>query len=255
MSNLQTPAEIKKMRRAGQIVAQVLQLLRQEIRPGVTTGRLNSIAEEETKQKNAIAVFKNYPHHRGLRPFPAAICASVNEEVVHGIPGNRILLEGDIISIDFGVIADGFAGDAAITVPVGEVDPKVMQLITTTEEALMKGIKQAQAGNRLGAVSHSIQTYVEQAGFSVVRDYVGHGIGRRMHQDPPIPNYGKAEQGPTLHVGMGLAIEPMVNMGTYGVYTKRDGWTVVTQDGKPSAHFEHTIVIGDQGREIPTLIP
>jgi len=254
MINIKTPSEIDKMRKSGQVVAQILQILKQEIKPGISTGKLNSIAEEEAKKRNAVAVFKNYPHPRGIRPFPGVICASVNEEVVHGIPGKRVLQEGDIISIDFGVIVDGFAGDAAITVAVGEVDPQVGKLIRVTEEALMTGIEQARVGNRLGKVSNAIQVYVENAGFSVVRDYVGHGIGRNMHEDPPIPNYGKADRGPTLQVGMALAIEPMVNLGTYSVYTKGDEWTVVTRDGKHSAHFEHSIVIGDQGPEILTLI-
>lgn len=254
MIYIKTPGEVRKMRKSGQVVAQVLQILREAISPGLTTGQLNRLAEEETKKRNAIALFKNYPHPRGSRPFPGAICASINEEVVHGIPGRRKLKEGDIISIDFGVMVDGFAGDAAITVPVGQVKPEVSQLMFVTEEALMKGIEQAQAGHRLGAVSHAIQTHVEQAGFSVVRDFVGHGIGRNMHEDPPIPNYGKAERGPVLQTGMTLAIEPMVNMGTYSVVTKMDDWTVVTIDGKYSAHFEHTIVVGDQGPEILTLI-
>lgn len=254
MITLKTPSEVKKMRVSGKVVAEILQILREEIRPGVTTGRLNSIAENEAKKRNARTVFKNYPHPRGKRPFPGAICASVNEEVVHGIPGSRLLQEGDLISIDFGVMVDGFAGDAAITVAVGEVEPEVKHLIRITEEALMIGIEQARQGNRLGYVSNAIQTYVEQAGFSVVRDYVGHGIGRNMHEDPPIPNYGKAERGPVLKAGMALAIEPMVNLGTYSVYTKGDEWTVVTRDGKHSAHFEHSIVIGDQGPEILTLV-
>lgn len=254
MINIKNPVEIKKMRKSGRVVAEVLEILKGETKPGITTGRLNSIAEEETKKRNATAVFKNYPHPGGMRPFPGAICTSVNEEVVHGIPGKRVLQEGDIISIDFGVIVDGFAGDAAITVAVGEVDPQVKKLIVTTEEALMKGIEQARAGNRLGMVSHTIQAYVEQAGYSVVRDYVGHGIGRRMHEPPPIPNYGKADRGPALQIGMALAIEPMVNLGTYSVYTKGDEWTVVTRDGKHSAHFEHSIVVGDQGPEILTLV-
>ena len=174
--------------------------------------------------------------------------------MVHGIPGSRVLHEGDIISIDFGVIVDGFAGDAAITVAVGEVGPEIKKLIRITEEALIIGIEQARVGNRLGNISHTIQTYTENAGFSVVRDYVGHGIGRQMHEEPPIPNYGKADRGPALQAGMTLAIEPMVNMGTYSVYTKGDEWTVVTRDGKRSAHFEHSIVIGDQGPEILTLV-
>lgn len=254
MINLKTPAEIKKMRVSGQVVAQVLQLLREEIRPGITTGKLNSIAEEETKRRNAIPVFKNYPHHRGRRPFPGVICTSINEEVVHGIPGPRALEEGDIVSIDFGVLLNGYAGDAAVTVAVGEVKSEIKQLLKVTEEALMRGIEEARVGNRLGAVSHAIQTHVEQAGFAVVRDYVGHGIGRQMHEEPPVPNYGKAKQGPALQVGMALAIEPMVNLGTYSVYTQGDDWTVVTRDGKPSAHFEHTIVVGEQGPDILTLL-
>jgi methionyl aminopeptidase len=254
MITLKHPSEIAKMRVSGQVVAEILQILKKEIRPGITTGRLNTIAEEEAKKRKALAVFKNYPHPRGTRPFPGAICTSVNEEVVHGIPGQRVLQEGDIISIDFGVIVDGFAGDAAITVAVGEVGSEIEKLIRVTEEALMQGIEQARVGNRLGNISHTIQTYTENAGFSVVRDYVGHGIGRNMHEDPPIPNYGKAERGPVLQAGMALAIEPMVNMGTYSVYTKGDEWTVVTRDGMYSAHFEHSIVIGDQGPEILTLV-
>jgi methionyl aminopeptidase len=254
MINLKSPGEIDKMRVAGRVVAQVLNILRKQVRPGISTDKLNAIAEEETIKRNALAVFKNYPHPRGGKPFPGAICASVNEEVVHGIPGSRVLQEGDIISIDFGVIVDGFAGDAAITVAVGELEPQVKKLITVTEEALMKGIEQARLGNRLGSISHTIQTYAEGAGFSIVRDFVGHGIGRKMHEDPPVPNYGKPDQGPALKVGMALAIEPMVNIGTYRVYTKGDEWTVITKDGKHSAHFEHSIVIGDQGPEILTLI-
>jgi methionyl aminopeptidase len=254
MINLKSPGEIEKMRVAGRVVAEVLNILKEQIRPGISTGKLNAIAEEEANKRNALAVFKNYPNPRGSRPFPGAICASVNEEVVHGIPGRRLLQEGDIISIDFGVIVDGFAGDAAITVAVGEVEPQVKRLIKVTEEALMKGIEQARVGNRLGNISHTIQTYAESAGFSIVRDFVGHGIGRQMHEDPPVPNYGKPDRGPALQAGMTLAIEPMVNLGTYSVYTKGDEWTVVTKDGKHSAHFEHSIVIGEQGPEILTLM-
>jgi len=253
MINIKKPDEINKMRKAGRVVADVLNILEKEIRPGISTGELNSIAEAEAKKRNALTVFKNYPNPSGARPFPGAICTSINEEVVHGIPGKRILKEGDIISIDFGVIVDGFAGDAAITVAVGEVEPQVHKLIEVTEEALMKGIEQARAGNPLGKISNTIQLCAEGQGFSVVRNYVGHGIGRKMHEDPPIPNYGKPDKGPVLQKGMALAIEPMVNLGTYGVYTKGDEWTVVTRDGKYSAHFEHSIVIGDQGPEILTL--
>jgi len=254
MITLKTPREMDKMKVSGQIVAEILQILKEQIRPGITTSYLNQIAETEAKKRKARAVFKNYPHPRGSKPFPGAICTSINEEVVHGIPGKRVLQEGDIISIDFGVMVDGFAGDAAITVPVGKVEPEVEKLIRITEEALQKGIEQAQVGNRLGHISNAIQTYVEGAGFSVVRDYVGHGIGRSMHEDPPIPNYGQALRGPTLQRGMTLAIEPMVNLGTYSVYTKGDEWTVVTRDGKHSAHFEHSIAISDQGPVILTLV-
>lgn len=248
-----TPDEIEKMRAAGQVVARVLRILEAKIAPGVSTGELNAIAEEECKKNNAIPVFKNYPNPRGGRPFPGAICTSINEEVVHGIPGNTMLKEGDIISIDFGVLLDGFAGDSALTVPVGDVDPQVMKLIRVTEESLMKGIQQARVGNRLGMVSSSIQHYAEKNGFSVVRDFVGHGIGRNMHEDPPIPNYGRSDRGPTLKEGMALAIEPMLNTGSYQVYTKLDEWTVVTRDGGYSAHFEHTVVVTHRGPEILTL--
>ena len=250
---IKTPEEIAKMRVAGQVVAQVLKILESKVAPGITTAYLNQIAEEECRKRGAIPVFKNYPNFRGGRPFPGAICASVNNEVVHGIPGSRVLKEGDIISIDFGVIVDGFAGDSALTVAVGEVDPEERKLIQVTEESLMRGIKQAKAGNRLGMVSNAIQTYAEKNGFSVVREFVGHGIGAEMHEEPPVPNYGRQDRGPTLKAGMALAIEPMVNMGSKDVYTDGDEWTVVTRDGAYSAHFEHTIVIGDKEPEILTL--
>lgn len=253
MINIKTAAEIEKMRIAGKVVAQVLSGLEQMIRPGVTTGDLNAMAEEECSKRGAIPVFKNYPNYRGGRSFPGAICASINEEVVHGIPGKRKLKEGDIISIDFGVLVEGFAGDSAITVAVGQIEPQVAKLLQATEEALLKGIEQALPGRRLGVVSNTIQRHAEAAGFSVVRDFVGHGIGRQMHEDPSVPNFGRPDRGPVLQAGMALAIEPMVNMGTYHVYTRMDEWTVATRDGKPSAHFEHTIVITDNGPEILTL--
>ncbi|MEA1960596.1 MAG: type I methionyl aminopeptidase [Bacillota bacterium] len=245
--------EIEKMRKAGKVVAQVLSMLEKAAVPGVTTAQLNGIAEEETKKRGAIPVFKNYPHpHRG-KPFPGVICASVNEEVVHGIPGDRVLQDGDIISIDFGVLLDGYAGDSALTVGIGQVNPQAMKLIQVTEQSLMKGIEKAQMGKKLGDVSHAIQKFVEDQGFSVVRDYVGHGIGRQMHEDPPVPNYGKPNWGSVLKPGMAIAIEPMVNMGTHCVYTLADQWTVRTRDGLPSAHFEHSIAITDHGPEILTL--
>lgn len=251
---LKTRDEIKQMRASGQAVAEILELLKVNIRPGVSTETLNSIAEEECKKRKAIPLFKNYPHPRaGKNPFPAAICASVNNEVVHGIPGERVLRDGDIISIDFGLSLDGYAGDSAITVPVGEVSEEALRLIRYTEKALFKGIHEARSGNRLGHVSHAIQKYAEEHGFSVVRDFVGHGIGRKMHEDPPVPNYGRADQGPVLKEGMTIAIEPMLNIGACNVYTKPDDWTVVTRDGSLSAHFEHTIAITDHGPEILTL--
>ncbi|CFX05133.1 Peptidase M24, methionine aminopeptidase [Syntrophomonas zehnderi OL-4] len=250
---IKTKDEIEKMRRSGQVVAEVLKLLEATARPGITTAALNATAVEECKKRNAIPLFLNQPHPRGGKPFQGAICASVNEEVVHGIPGNRVLHEGDIISIDFGVMLDGYAGDAAITVAIGEIDPKLKKLIQITEEALLKGIEQAKAGNRLGYVSNAIQTHAENHGFSVVRDFVGHGIGKSMWEDPPVPNYGRKNNGPILKEGMTLAIEPMLNQGTHQVSTLEDEWTVVTKDGLPSAHFEHSIVILDKGPEILTL--
>lgn len=251
---LKTRDQIEKMRAAGQAVAEILELLKANIRPGIKTGTLNAIAEEECKKREAIPLFKNYPHPReGRRPFPGAICASVNEEVVHGIPGERILQEGDIISIDFGLLLNGYAGDSAITVPVGEVSEEASRLIRYTEKSLFKGIHEARNGNRLGQVSHAIQEYAEEHGFSVVRDFVGHGIGRQMHEDPPVPNYGRADRGPVLKEGMTIAIEPMLNTGSQNVYIKADEWTVVTRDGSLSAHFEHTIAITDRGPEILTL--
>ncbi len=253
MIHLKTRDEIAQMRKAGELVARVLGLLEETIQPGITTGELNLLAEQECRSKGAIPVFKNYPHPRGGKAFPAVICTSLNEEVVHGIPGSRLLKEGDIISIDFAVILDGFAADAAITVPVGQIGPRASELISTTEESLLEGIKQARAGNRLGMVSRAIQEHAEVNGFSVVRDFVGHGIGRNMHEQPPVPNYGKSDRGPVLKEGMALAIEPMLNMGSYQVYTSNDAWTVLTRDGSLSAHFEHSIAITDGEPEILTL--
>ena len=251
---LKTREEIAQMRVAGQAVAEILELLKTAIGPGISTLALNDIAEEECKKRRAIPVFKNYPNPRaGGKPFPAAICTSINEEVVHGIPGERSLREGDIISIDFGLILNGYAGDAAITVPVGEVSAQALRLIKYTEKALFKGIHEARIGNRLGQVSHAIQKYAEEHGFSVVREFVGHGIGRKMHEDPPVPNYGRINQGPELKEGMTIAIEPMLNAGALNVFTKADDWTVVTRDGSLSAHFEHSIAITDRGPEILTL--
>jgi methionyl aminopeptidase len=238
--------ELVYMRDAGRLVAQTHTEMKKAVRPGITTKELDSIAEDFIVSAGARPAFKGY------NGFPATICASINEEVVHGIPGLRKLESGDIISIDIGAVINGFFGDSAVTLPVGEVTSEAQRLLEVTEQSLQEGIKKAVVDNRLFDISHEVQAYVESNGLSVVRDYVGHGIGRNMHEDPQIPNFGKPGRGPRLQDGMTLAIEPMVNLGTYEVVTKQDNWTVVTRDGKLSAHFEHTIAITDKGPEILT---
>ncbi len=238
--------EIEIMREAGRIVAVALSEVAKAIAPGVTTAELDELARESILREGAVPAFK------GLYGFPGNICLSINSEVVHGIPGKRRLKDGDIVSADIGALVDGYNGDAALTFPVGKVSEEIERLLKVTEQSLYKGIEQAMPGNRLGAISHAVQVHAESAGFGVVRDYVGHGIGRRMHEDPQIPNFGPADQGPLLKAGMVLAIEPMINLGTYKVKTLSDDWTVVTLDGKPSAHFEHTVAITDKGPEILT---
>ena len=229
--------EIEYMREAGKIVAHVHEVLRAAIKPGVTTLELDEIAEREILRHGAIPAFKGY------NGFPASICTSINEEVVHGIPGLKTLKDGDIISIDIGAIYNGYYGDAAKTHPVGRIDDTAEKLIEVTRQSFYEGLNFCREGSRLSDVSHAIQTYVESHGLAVVRDFVGHGIGQRMHEDPQIPNFGLPGKGPRLTAGMALAIEPMVNIGTYRVKTLLDNWTVVTLDGKPSAHYEHTIII------------
>ncbi|MFT9494195.1 type I methionyl aminopeptidase [Anaerosolibacter sp.] len=229
--------EIEYMREAGKIVAYVHEMLRDAIKPGVTTKELDEIAEREILKHKALPAFKGY------HGFPASICASVNEEVVHGIPGLKTLKDGDIISIDIGTIYNGYYGDAAKTHPVGQVSEEALKLIEVTRQSFYEGLRFCMEGNRLSDVSHAVQTYVEGQGFSVVRDFVGHGIGQNMHEDPQIPNFGLPGKGPRLGEGMVLAIEPMVNMGTYKVKTLLDNWTVVTLDGRMSAHYEHTVAI------------
>lgn len=234
------------MREAGALTARVLQEVAAMVKPGVKTRELDRKAEELVARYGVKAAFKGY------RGYPASICVSVNEEVVHGIPGDRVLQEGDIVSLDFGVIYEGFYGDSAVTVPVGEISSEAQKLLKVTKEALEKGISQAQIGNRLSDISHAVQTHVEENGFAVVREYVGHGIGREMHEAPPVPNFGLPNRGPRLKVGMTLAIEPMVNVCTWEVKSLADGWTVVTKDGSLSAHFEHTVAITEDGPEILT---
>jgi len=246
MIELKNASQFDRMRTAGRIVGETLALMRELAKPGITTLELDRRAEEYIRSQGAIPAFKGYSG------FPATLCTSVNEQVVHGIPGLRNLESGDIISIDCGAVIDGYFGDAAITLPIGEVSEDLQKLLRVTEEALMLGIEQAKSGNRLYDVSHAVQTHVEANGFSIVRDYVGHGIGRAMHEDPQIPNFGKPGRGPRLEVGMALAIEPMVNMGTYEVQTLKDHWTVVTKDSRPSAHFENTVAITENGPEILT---
>lgn len=247
MVELKSPSQIELMRKAGRIVAETLELMREHVSPGVTTLDLDRIAEEYIRKCGAVPAFKGY------HGFPATLCTSVNEEVVHGIPSLRKLESGDIISIDCGAVIDGYYGDAAVTLAIGEISPDKEKLLKVTEESLMKGISQAKTGNRLYDVSHAVQAHVENNGFSVVRDYVGHGIGRAMHEEPQIPNFGKPGRGPRLEVGMVLAIEPMVNVGRYDVITLNDDWTVVTRDRKPSAHFEHTVAITANGPDILTI--
>lgn len=247
MITIKSEAELDSMRAAGRIVAMVLKELEKLIRPGITTKELDEFAEEYIIKNGGIPSFK------GLYGYPASICTSVNDEVVHGIPGMRRLEEGDIISIDVGVCVDGLHADAARTFAVGNISDAARFLIKVTEESFFEGIKNAVAGKRVGDISNSIQRYVESRGFSVVRDLVGHGIGRKFHESPQVPNFGKAGVGIRLIKNMTLAVEPMVNEGSYKVYTDKDGWTVKTLDGKLSAHYENTIIITESLPEIITL--
>ncbi|WIF95571.1 type I methionyl aminopeptidase [Caminicella sporogenes] len=234
---IKSDKEIELMREAGRIVAKTHEKLKEYIKPGITTKELDEIAESEIRKLGGIPAFKGYGG------FPASICASINEEVVHGIPGLKKLKDGDIISIDIGAIYNGYYGDSAKTHPVGNISEEAQRLIDVTRESFYEGLKYCKEGYRLSDISHAIQTHVEKNGFSVVRDYVGHGIGTNMHEDPQILNFGPPGKGPRLRKGMVFAIEPMVNMGTYKVKTLLDNWTVVTLDGKLSAHYEHTIAI------------
>lgn len=242
-----SPAEIERMRVANELVADILDGLRQLVAPGVTTADLDAFAERAARDAGAEPAFKGY------RGYPASLCASVNEEVVHGIPSTaRPLKEGDIISLDMGVKLDGFFGDSAITVPVGRVAPEVESLLRVTQESLVRGIAEVRAGARVSDIGFAVQSWVETHGFSVVREFVGHGVGRALHEEPQVPNYGPRGRGPRLAEGMVLAIEPMVNMGRPAVRVLADGWTAVTKDGSLSAHFEHTVAVTTDGADILT---
>lgn len=249
---LKSPDEIDKMSRASRIVAEVLEALRHQIKPGVTTGDLDGFAEKFILDRGGRPAFKGYQVRDQV--YRHTLCVSVNEAVVHGIPSGRVLKEGDIVGLDVGVVVDGYYGDAAITVPVGVITEQARRLLQVTEEALHKGIAQAVVGNRISDISHAVQTHAEAASFSVVTEFVGHGIGRKLHEEPQVPNYGEPGKGPRLKPGMTLAIEPMVNLGRPETAHLADGWTAVTRDGSLSAHFEHTIVVTEAGPRILTKL-
>jgi len=244
---LKTKDEIEILRKAARVVALTLDMVGENIREGMKTRELDEMIEAYIRSLGAIPGFKNY------QGFPASACISINEEVVHGIPGENVIANGDIVSVDVGSIVEGFYGDSARTYGIGEVSREKIDLMEYTEKSLMAGIDKARKGNKLGEVSATIQTVAESQGYGVVRQLVGHGIGRQMHEEPQVPNFGSYDEGPVLETGMVIAIEPMINAGTYKVKTMPDGWTVVTADGLPSAHFEHTVAITDEGPDILTL--
>ncbi len=241
---LKSKEEISKIAKASKIVARVLQELKKKAKAGVTTKELDLFAEKRIIKEGGMPAFKGYRH------FPATLCVSINDEVVHGVPSKRVIQDGDIVGLDLGVLYGGFYGDAALTVPIGEISPSALRLLQVAETALYEGIKQIQGGGRLSNISHAVQTCAEAAGFSVVTDFVGHGIGRALHEEPQVPNFGPPGQGPRLRTGMVLAIEPMINMGGSGVRVLEDQWTAVTTDGSLSAHFEHTVAITEEGTVI-----
>ncbi|OGW56374.1 MAG: type I methionyl aminopeptidase [Nitrospirae bacterium RBG_13_43_8] len=245
---LKSPEEIEKMAESCRVVADTIEAIRLMIRPGLTTQEVESFADARIRELGGVPAFKGY------RGYPASICTSVNDEVIHGIPSKRLLQEGDILSIDLGVYKDGFYGDGAVTVPVGQIVPTLEKLLRVTEESLYVGISNAIVGNRVSDISCAVQRHVESNGFSVVKAFVGHGIGRELHEDPQIPNFGPPGRGPRLVEGMTLAVEPMVNLGGHEVLVLDDGWTAVTADGKPSAHFEHTVLVTSEEPRILTKI-
>ena len=250
---IKTRRELDCMREAGRHVAEVLLELRERVEPGITTGELDRIAEKEIAARGVESSFKGYDPY-GLPKYPAVLCVSVNDEIVHGIPGGRTLEDGDIVSLDFGVSVDGYHGDSAVTIGVGEIDDEDERLLATTEQALNDGISFMNPGQRLSDIGHGVQSCVEGAGYSVVRDFAGHGIGQALHEEPWVPNYGRPGKGPRLREGMVLAVEPMVNVGRPEVRMLEDEWTAATKDGSRSAHFEHTILVTEHGPETLTRV-
>jgi methionyl aminopeptidase len=246
--SIKSPRELEAMRQAGQVVARMIAAITRAVEPGMTTKDLDDVAVQELRRNGAKPAFLGY------MGFPATICTSVNEEIVHGIPGKRVLQNGDLVKCDVGAIVDGMHGDAAVTLPVGEVSENAMRLLETTRESLNAAIGQVRAGARLGDIGAAVQSYAEPRGYGVVREYVGHGIGRKLHEEPQVPNYGVAGRGQMLRAGMAIAIEPMLNLGTWRTRMLEDGWTVVTADGQISAHFEHTMAVGEDGAEVMTLL-
>jgi len=246
---VKTVDELERMRRSGILAAEALREVARAVRPGVTGAALDRIAETFIRDHGGTPSFKGY------RGFPASVCISVNDEVVHGIPDGRPLRDGEIVSIDLGAVVEGFHGDTAVTVPVGEVGKELRRLLTVAREALYKGIEAVRPGQALGDVGGAVQQHAERAGFSVVRDFAGHGIGRHLHEEPQVPNFGEPGTGTVLRPGMTLAIEPMVNLGGSEVVMDGDGWTVRTRDGRPSAHFEHTVAVSEDGSDVLTAIP
>jgi len=245
---VKTPREVDRMRRAGRVAALALREVGRAVRPGVTTAALDRVA------RKAIEALGGVPSFLGYRGFPASACTSVNDEIVHGIPKHRVLREGDLVKVDLGALVDGYHGDVAATFPVGSVSPRVCRLLQVTEEALFRGIEVVRPGARLGDVGWAVQSFVESHGYSVVRQFAGHGVGRSLHEDPQVPNFGKPGKGLVLRPGMVLAVEPMVNEGTWRAVVDGDGWTVRTADGRLSAHFEHTVAVTEDGCQILTLL-
>lgn len=249
MITIKSDEEVKIMREAGRVVGETLQILREATKPGIVVKELDKLVRKEYARRGVIPTFLGYAEP----PYPATVCISVNDELVHGIPGSRVIKEGDIVSIDLGATYKGFVGDSALTFGVGEISDEAQRLIDVTEESLWRGIRAARAGVRLGVVSNTIGEYIESQGFGVVREFVGHGVGREMHEEPQVPNYGPADRGPILRKGMVLALEPMVTVGDWRTKKHADGWTISTLDGSLCAHFEHTIAITDDEAEVLTL--